>query len=141
MMKFSDIDYAFMWVSSGGPFENEAVVKLSTGEIFYRSDLLGEDDFPPDIDEAPDDYLMIPHKHDLDLGQKLVWEFVDREIPGLYGKVRSIFSRRGAYSRYKRFLDELDLLENWFEFEKTRTEEKLRAWCRDNDLEIEPDDQ
>ena len=71
------------------------------------------------------------------MGQRLVWRFVEKEIPGLEPKVRGFFSRRGAYSRYKAFLAEIDLLDKWYEFEDRETQKALRTWCAENEIELE----
>jgi hypothetical protein len=76
-----------------------------TGEIFYISELFGsEDELPEDI-EDPDKYISIPHKNDLGLGKALVIEFTSQYLPGEIDRVYSIFSRKGAYSRYKELLE------------------------------------
>jgi hypothetical protein len=62
---------------------------------------------------------------------------VDRQIPGLKNKVREIFSRRGAYARYKAFLEDLDLLDAWYRFEGERTREVLLEWCKDKGIPID----
>jgi hypothetical protein len=135
-MKFSDLELAFEFISSGDPFDKAAYVSRSTGMTFIRSDLADVDELPEDVEEN-DDYVEIPHKHDLDLGKKLVWEFVDRQIPGLKNKVQGIFSRRGAYSRYKAFLADLELLDAWHRFEDERTKEALLGWCESEGISIE----
>ena len=61
----------------------------------------------------------------------------DREIPGLRKKVQGIFSRRGAYGRYKSFLAELELLDAWHRFEEERTKEVLLEWCESNSIPID----
>ena len=62
---------------------------------------------------------------------------MDRQIPGLKNKVQGIFSRRGAYSRYKAFLGELELLDAWHRFEDERTKEALLEWCKDESIPID----
>ncbi len=136
-MKYSDIELAFEFVSSHPQYEASAFVSRTTGETYWVSDDLGDDEeLPEDLDEN-DDYVEIPHKHDLDLGQELVWRFVNREIPGLGSKVREIFGRRGAYRRFKDFLAGLNLLETWYQFENDATERALREWCKDEGLELD----
>lgn len=71
------------------------------------------------------DYLHLPDKFDLDLGQRLVWRFVEIEIPGLEQKVRETFSRRGAYRRWKDFLDRNGLLDKWHTLENESTRAAL----------------
>ena len=135
-MKYDDLELVFELISSGDPHGKEAYVSRSTGRTYVRSDMAGVDEVPHDVLEN-DDYVEIPNKFDLDLGQKLVWEFVDLEIPGLKNKVQAIFSRRGAYSRYKEFLADLELLDAWHRFEDQRTKEALLEWCRDKGVPIE----
>ena len=135
-MKFSELELAFHFVSLGGPYENSAYVSRSTGQTFVCSDAAGIDETPEDANSS-DDYVEIPHKNDLDLGKNLVWEFVDREIPGLKDKVRGFFARRGAYARYKSFLAELELLDAWHRFEDDRTKEEILEWCKDNGITID----
>ena len=84
-----------------------------------------------------DDYIAIPHKTDLDLGKPLVIEFVRNHCPELRESVNAIFSRRGAYGRYKELLAEKSLLDEWYAFENARTKEVLLEWCAENGLVIE----
>jgi hypothetical protein len=127
-MKYSDLESAFDYLNSGDPYDHTVYVSRSTGQTFYRSDMADIDELPEDVEDN-DDYVEIPHRYDLNLGKQLVWDFVDREIPGLKGKVQRIFSRRGAYSRYKAFLADLELLDAWHRFEAERTKEVLLEWC------------
>ena len=135
-MKFSDLEYAFEFINVGDPYEHEVYVSRSTGQTYFRSDMAGVDELPEDVLEN-DDYVEIPNKYDFDLGKDLVWQFVDRQIPGLKNKVREIFSRRGAYARYKAFLEDLDLLDAWYRFENERTREVLLEWCKDKGIPID----
>jgi hypothetical protein len=68
------------------------------------------------IDEIGDEDLdwelcvEIPHKNDLDLGQRLVFEFVETHLSDEYQRVEQIFRRRGAYGRFKDLLESKGLL-------------------------------
>ena len=135
-MKFSDLEYAFEFINVGDSYEHEAFVSRSTGQTYIRTDMAGIDELPEDVLEN-DDYVEIPNKYDFDLGKDLVWQFVDRQIPGLKTKVRGIFSRRGAYARYKAFLEDLDLLDAWYRFENERTREVLLEWAREKGISID----
>jgi len=48
-----------------------------------------------------------------------------------------MFSRRGAYRRWKDFLDANGLLEKWYTFENEATEQALKTWCQENGIPIE----
>ena len=135
-MKFADLELAFEFHNDGDPYDHVVYISRSTGQTYIRSEMAGVDELPEDVLEN-DDYAEIPNRYDLDLGKNLVWEFVDRQIPGLKNKVQGIFSRRGAYSRYKAFLAELELLDAWHRFEDERTKEALLKWCRDESIPID----
>ena len=136
-VKYFKVEMAFDWVSSGPPCENCAYIHRKTGQTFYSSEMTGESDIPEEAYED-DDYLEVPHKNDLDRGQRLVQRFIDREAPQLAGEVDRIFSRRGAYARYKNLLAKHKLLEKWFDFEADSMKQAILAWCGENGLELEP---
>jgi len=135
-MKYDDLEFAFDYLNSGDPYDHTVYLSRSTGQTYYRSDLADIDELPEDVDEN-DDYVELPNTYDLDLGKQLVWDFVDRQIPGLKYKVKKIFSRRGAYSRYKSFLAEHDLLDAWHRFEEERTKRVLLEWCESEGISVE----
>ncbi|MCD4748615.1 MAG: hypothetical protein K8R59_04500 [Thermoanaerobaculales bacterium] len=135
-MKFSDVEEAFHFVSAHGQFEASAYVSRKTGETFCVSDNLEEEELPEDLFES-DDYAEIPHKNDLDLGRVLVYRFIDGTVPDHSGEVREIFSRRGAYGRYKSFLDRKGLLDGWHRFEEQETQRALREWCGDVGISLD----
>ena len=134
MISFSDLEDAFIYVSSDQPFMNEAVINRKTGKIFYKSDLAGIDEFPADVNS--EEYIDIPHKNDLNLGRNLVYDFAVKYLPQKLTEIDRIFSRRGAYSQFKELLDSVGLLETWYKFEDEQTKIALRQWCKENNLEI-----
>jgi hypothetical protein len=136
-MTYTTIEAAFMFVGSTAPFEHHAVVHWVTGEAYFASDFTGDSEYPDDVDDN-DDYIAIPHKNDLDLGKPLVMEFVRSRCPDMTNRVLAIFSRTGAYQRYKQLLAENSLLEEWYAFENARTKEALLEWCAENGLVLEP---
>ncbi len=135
-MTYNDLEMAFTFVSSDAPGLHYAIIHRVTGESFYHSELTGENLFPDDADEN-DDYLVVPHKNDFDLGKELVMEFVLETCPEGYAHAQGIFSRRGAYRRYKDFLVEKGLLERWYAFENERTKAALLEWCEENEVVLE----
>jgi hypothetical protein len=135
-MKYADLESAFDFLDMGDPHDKAVYISRSTGEIHYSSDMADIDELSEDVEENDDD-VELPNKYDLDLGKQLVWDFVDRQIPRLKQRVKSIFSRRGAYSRYKSFLEERDLLEAWYRFQEERTKRVLLEWCESEGIAIE----
>ena len=134
-MKLDDIEDAFFYVSSAPQLTNSALLCKETGEIFYISEMGDSDELPEDIEDS-EKYIEIPHKNDLDLGKRLVMDFVTEYCPELLGKVNNIFSRKGAYSRYKELLESKGLLDKWHNYENQRTKDELRQWCTDNGIEL-----
>lgn len=132
---FSDIENALFFVSSDSYGINTAFINIETGKIYYRSEMayIGErDDEEEEIDS--ENLIEIPHKNDLDLGKELVFRFVTDNLPDDLGLVRSIFSRSGAYARFKDFLQSKALLDAWYEFEDKQTKIALKEWCEDKGL-------
>ena len=136
--KLDELELAFeMQSCSEFGQEVHCYVSKKTGDTVHDDEELSGEPCPvEDIDCHPD-YVHLPDKYDLDLGQRLVWRFVGIEIPGLEPKVRDIFSRRGAYRRWKDFLDYNDLLDKWYTFENESTREALLDWCKANEVPIE----
>lgn len=136
MISYSDLEDAFMFVSMSPPFEHHAYFNTETGEFYYVSEPGDSDELPDDLEEN-DKYVSIPHKNDLNLGRNLVMDFVTANLPGQVEKVRGIFSSKGAYARFRDFLEYKGQLEAWYEFEDKAIEKALKDWCRENDIELE----
>ena len=47
-----------------------------------------------------------------------------------------MFSKRGAYARYKALLESNGQLRKWYEFEQKRQESALREWAEANGIEL-----
>lgn len=138
-MKYLDLESAYEYANLGGSYDHFAFVSKKTGEILYGGgDGEIEEERYDEIYES-DDFVEVPEKADFDLGTRLVWKFVAREIPGMEPKIRAIFSRRGAYARFKDLLEYNGLLESWFSFESEMTKVALLDWCSSNGIEVEDD--
>ena len=137
MAKFSEIELAFDFVSSGAPLEHAAYVSLATGQTYWHTEIADNlEPLPSDIDE-PGRYVAIPHKNELGLGKPLVLKFVERALPEKFHEVAAIFQRTGAYGRFKGLLERCGKLDEWYEFENHSQREALRSWCAANGIEIE----
>lgn len=136
-ISFSDLQFAFEFVSFGAPGGNQAILDTQSGRLYYHSEVadnLEEDEFPEDIDDEK--YIEIPHKHELNLGKPLVLEFARQVLPDDYDEVRHIFARRGAYGRFKALLVRRRALDRWHDFSARAEEAALRQWCADNAIEL-----
>jgi len=73
---------------------------------------------------------------DLDLGEELVFEFISQYLPEESDRVGKIFSKSGAYSRFKDLLSKKGLLDKWYDFEDEQNKNALKQWCLENDIKI-----
>jgi hypothetical protein len=134
---FSDIELAFEFVSSTSVGTNEAFLCRRTGKIYWRSDSLDElDEEIPDDIEDEEKYIAIPGKRDLDLGKPLVMDFAREFLPNDFDEVRYMFSRSGAYKKFRALVTRRNVLDRWYEFESKATERALREWCELNAIEL-----
>jgi hypothetical protein len=127
---------AFEFVSAGLLYEHSAAICIDTGRIYLASSMIeAEQDLPEDL-ETSDRYIAVPHKNELGLGRDLALSFIDRELPGDYNTAAGFFRRKGAYGRFKQLLQSRSMLQRWYDFESSATEEALRAWCEENGIEV-----
>ena len=134
-ISFADLQDAFLFVNFAAPGESEAYLDRQSGKIYCHS-AYGDNDeeLPDDIDDEK--YIAIPDKRELDLGKPLVLDFVSQFLPDDHDEVRRIFSRKGAYGRYKDLLVKRGALERWYDFENKAEEAALREWCAENGIEL-----
>jgi hypothetical protein len=135
MVKFSDLEDAFLFVSLSPYGEHSAYLNKDTGEIKYQSEMGGIDEMTDEEVEG-DEWLDIPHKNDLDLGRQLVFDFVETHLAEKYDQVRQLFRGGGGYRNFKALLETKGLLETWYEFENRRQQEALKEWCEENEVEL-----
>jgi hypothetical protein len=140
-IKYDVLLLAFDFVSSAAPMEHHAYVSLDTGKIYWMSEIteLEQDEIPDDL-ETSDRYLEVPHKNDLDLGRQLALRFAEERLPHRYDRVEAIFRHRGAYQRFKEILATEGRLEEWYAFETDATEQAIKQWCRDNNIQLAESD-
>lgn len=137
----SELQDAIDWVSAT-LVDNRAFICRRSGKIYWLSDEYGldETDIEPaeDLDDL-DKYLPVPNKHELDIGNRLVFDFVAANLPDQYDRVRDIFRRKGAYGAFKNLLAKLNSLDAWYEYSEKRTRQAIREWYEFENLEIAED--
>src|SRR6201981_3077323 len=137
-VSFSDLQLACEFVSSGDMGENEAYLDRQSGKIYWHSEFGDNDEeLPDDIDDEK--YISIPDKRELDLGKPLVLDFGREFLPDDYDEVRHIFTRRGAYRRYKDLLVRRAALERWYDFSNQSEETALREGGAEDGIELRGD--
>ncbi|MGD8295006.1 MAG: UPF0158 family protein [Desulfobacterales bacterium] len=132
---FDDMENAFLFDSMDQKFMHNAYLCKDSGQFFYTSELGDSDELPEDIDDT-EKYISIPHKHDLELGRALVFDFTSEYIPEELDRIYAYFRSRGAYSRFKDFLNVKGLFDKWYTFEGERIRAALEVWCQENGIEI-----
>jgi len=109
---------------------------LTSGKLYCHSELCDDLDILPDDIDDSEKFLPIPDKRELDLGKPLALDFARQFLPGDFDDVRQIFSRRGAYARFKNLLDRRGMLDQWHAFEAEAEESALKMWCEFNSIEV-----
>lgn len=137
-MSYADLLAAFEWVSSAAPLESAAFVSRETGVIYWSSDSMEELEELPENLEDESLYAQVPGKVDLDLGSRLALRFIDRHLPEAHDIDADFFRRRGAYGRFKDFLERRNLLQAWYDFEENAVERALREWAEEQGLQLKP---
>jgi hypothetical protein len=132
-ISFIDIEDAFLFVNSAPYGTNSAYLNVETGQILYQSEIAGIDEIGDEKVDW-DQTIEIPHENDLDLGQSIVFEFVEINLPDEHNRVREMFGELGADSLFKTFLGIKGLLGAWYRFEHERKQKALRSWCKESQI-------
>jgi len=120
--------------------EYETYICRQTGKIYWIAGdpgMIDEEEIPEDI-RNNDRYLPVPNKRDLDLGNQRAFDFATRYLAQHYDDVRDMFRRRGAYRRFKDFLEQKDLLEKWYAYSDEQEAKALGEWCEAEGLLLGP---
>jgi len=141
MVKFSIIEEAYYDFQSD-VLDAYVVINKRTGELLMNSsemDMAQVDEAEArGVDVHGPDWISPPDKLELGLGgRRVALEFTAEHLPDDLDRVNEYFHSRGAYRRFKDFLDLREKGAAWHEFENARTEAALRAWCADNGIELE----
>jgi hypothetical protein len=134
-VKFEDLLAAFEWVSAS-PGDSEAFVSRVTGDVHWSSSTMELDDELPEDVEDDSIYLAVPSKHDLNLGKHLALSFAEEHLADAHQTVANIFRQRGAYGRFKHFLEHEGSLQAWYDYEAKAIELALREWAAGEGLSI-----
>jgi hypothetical protein len=137
-ISFKDLLDTSTFLSTDSNEEVQAYLHKPTGAIYWYAPLHDFDPLPVDLDPAnpSDDYLMLPNRRELGLGNQIVFDFVAKHLPHDVETVSAMFRQRGAYRRFKDVLERNHLLEQWHGFEEQAQAEALKAWCLAEGLEL-----
>jgi len=132
----SNLEEAFMFASAGADLDAGAYLDRETGDFRIVGEGFDEPEGAADELAGSDRYIRVPNKYDLDLGKALVFDFAADQLPDAQDEVRDIFRHRGAYARFKGFLDARDQLDAWYDYEHRKTLEALRDWAEGRGIEL-----
>jgi hypothetical protein len=135
---FQELLDALEFVSlDGGLGGNSALLCRESGKIYWQfADSPELNNELPDEIDGDETYIRLPDKRDLGLGKPLVLEFVREFLPDDFDEVRYIFSKRGAYAKFRALLARRRAVDRWHNFESQATERALRDWCEVNSIEV-----
>ena len=135
-VSLNDLREAFEFVCAGGEGEHQAFLCKQSGKLYCHSELCDDLDILPDDIDDSEKFLPIPDRRELDLGKPLALDFARQFLPGDFDNVRQIFSRKGAYARFKDLLDRRGMLDQWYAFEAEAEESALKMWCELNSIAV-----
>jgi hypothetical protein len=136
---FQDILSSFELAGSSDGGFHQAILCRRTGKIYWHSegsDLEEFNDELPDDVEDDEKYIDIPDKRELGLGKPLALDFAREFLPEDFDEVRYMFSKRGAYPKFKALLARRKAIDRWHDFESKAIERTLREWCEFNSIEV-----
>lgn len=135
-VKFTDIEAAYITANTGEYGESKSQLDKATGKFYLQTDTC-DDEVIPDEVSGSGTVVSLPNKKSFDLGPQLVFRFIRETFPAGYDKISEIFTRRGAYARYKKWLIANNLLDKWLEYSEAAEKTALCKWCADNGIELE----
>src|ERR1017187_3047896 len=122
---FQDIISAFEFLDGSGAGSHQVILCRRTGKIYWHSefsDLEEFNDVLPDDIEDDEKYIAIPDKRELGLGKPLALDFAREVLPDDFDEVRYMFSKRGAYKKFRALLIRRSALDRWYDFESKARE-------------------
>ena len=139
-VSLSDLEDAFDFVSNGILLENQAWLCKKTGKFFFSSsEVLDEDEensigLPKDADLKQ--FISIPNKKELNLGKNLVMDFAHEFCNEELHLIQRMFSGKGAYSKFKSYLENKDKLDEWYQYEADAQKSAYEDWCKGYDIQL-----
>jgi hypothetical protein len=139
-VKLSDLEEALMWISDSSSFDNAAYVDRASGKVWWTGDMMegASDEVPPDYLDDGERYAQLPDRHELGLGSGLPLRFVEEQLPSALDRAHAIFSRKGAYGRFKSLLEAEGKLQAWYDFENAAEREALATWAEGEGFDVRP---
>jgi hypothetical protein len=82
-------------------------------------------------------WIPLPSKFDIHDYQIMEDFCLSQKDPTQRDRLLNAIQGRGAFARFKGIVQQLGLLEKWYEFKKTEYSEIAKQWCEQNGVEYE----
>ncbi|MED5239796.1 MAG: hypothetical protein VX379_09505 [Pseudomonadota bacterium] len=116
----------------------EGWLNKETGQVLLLSSWDEVDPVLDDFHSNEDKYLELPHRLDIKAGKWLALDFAAAYLSDpVEEKVRGFFQKKGAFPRFKDCLEQIGMLQKWYEYEETQVLKELKQWCQLHDLDVE----
>ena len=123
--------------TSSYPEPRAAWIEVSTGRVVVDDD--EHDDPAPSSDHDASGWIPMPDKQDLGLGRPLAMRFAAEHVSDRVPEVARIFERSGAWSRFGRWLEDMDRQDDWYRFSDAATDRARVDWAREHGLDVAGD--
>ena len=136
MFDLGEIEILIQAASSGNDPDATAILDRETGRTWLLSDYVDDGQEPPEDWDTNDRYLVLPDQQELDLGSNTARRFVEAHLPEHRDTFRDFFSRKGAFRRWRQWLEQNHHLEAWYAFEAKDHQVAIRAWLAEQGVEV-----
>ena len=137
MLTYHELESAIEYATAGECYDVEVYLNKQTGQLHYEDESTGET-LPEDVQEQ-DYYIQIPLTKDLDIlpGRLLPLRFARNHLSvEAYEQVYTIFQSKGAFQRYRTYLETNNLLDQWYAFESDKYKHAIMAWCEEHNITL-----
>ncbi len=141
MISFDDVYNAYEEAEFGQEYGARAYINAGEERVlFIPSEATASFE---EIDNAERElesggWVEFPDKYELHLGTELVSRFAAEHLSNEdYRQVQRFFSHRGAYGNWKDFLEDRNLLNQWYEFSENAKIEVLKNWLTEMEIPFE----
>lgn len=135
MLKLSEVVDALSSVD----INSTAYFNKKTNEILWKWDFNQEYSTYKEDDEFNDDIICMfdfTDKNDYDIMQSFI-NIVENEE--LRNRLYYCTKGKGAFRRFRKILEECDLIEEWYKYQDIEYKKMAKEWCIDNDIKFEED--
>jgi len=113
---------------------NRVLHDKAADRFLYESEDDQDSEIPGIIE--PERFVEVPHKHEFDLGKRLVFRFFEEQPADEEEEVRCLLRKSGAYGRFKELLDQRGQVQSRYDYEASATRRAIEEWVYENGIKI-----